>query len=457
MSFSEMLYQKARPSSIDGYVFVDKSMETYIKKGLKDKEFPNMILVGGPGVGKCLDGSEPVDLRIKGQDGTYKHWCLPIKEYFELVNADNIEYETPVVTEKSTYILGPHGNFLPVRGLVKKYHTRSTYYLENGISISCSDKHIIFQNKKPTLISNAKYVDTVSGTYEIVDVVDLGEGEVYDVSLDDPHQYVTPNGIIHHNTTLAYILCNECDIDSSDILYIKSSLTNGIDEVRDRIEPFVNAISVSSSGRVVIIDEVDGTSKAFQDSLRNIIEDSMTNARFILTANYSHKIRDTLYSRCNSFVIDSLDKDQYTYRVADVISKEGIKFDLETLEYYVNKNYPDMRKIYNDIEKYTTDNKLTIVNSDAEIEKPDWLLEAIELFKTQQFRKGRDAICSNISYEEFDEIYRLIYENIEWWTGNDDDKKDRALMVIKDHVVADTSVGDREIVLSSCLTRLSLL
>lgn len=258
-------------------------------------------------------------------------------------------------------------------------------------------------------------------------------------------------------TTLAYILCNECNIAPEDILYVKGSIDNGVDEVRDRILPFVDTVSHSSSGRVVIVDEFDRCSPAFQDSLRNIIEDCMENARFIFTANYPHKIIDAMYSRCTHFHIDTLDRDQFMLRVAEVITEEGITFDLETLEYYTEKNYPDMRGIFNDIELYTIDGKLIIANSDADKSMSPWMIESVELMMKGEYREARNLICKNIQYEEYSEFYRLMYENIDWWAKGDNEKRDKAILIIKDHLVADYNVGDREIVLSACLTKLSLI
>lgn len=258
-------------------------------------------------------------------------------------------------------------------------------------------------------------------------------------------------------SALAHALCVELDIDPSDILFINASNENGIDTIRERIVPFVETISTSPNGRVVILDECDHLSNNAQAALRALIIDNMDNSRFILTANYSHKIIEPLWSRCQVFNINSLDRNQYMLRVAEVITEEGIKFDLETLEHYTDKNYPDMRGIFNDVERYTFDNTWKIVETKADCDKPEWMLSSIELIQKGQYRDARNLICKNITYEEYSDFYRMMYENIDWWAKEDDEKRDQALLIIKDHLVADHTVGDREIVLSACLTKLSLI
>lgn len=258
-------------------------------------------------------------------------------------------------------------------------------------------------------------------------------------------------------TTLAYILCNELNIDPQDILYIKSTLSNGIDTIRDRIVPFVETVSHTENGRIVILDEFDSLSKSAQDGLRNIIEDCMEHARFIMTGNYAHKITDALKSRCQVFNIDSLDKQNFMIRVAETLHNEGISCDYDSLVYYTDKNYPDMRGIFNDVERYTFDNVLKIKDSSSQTNESPWMMESVELIMQGKTREGRELICKNITYEEYTDFYRLMYENIDWWAKGDVSKQDKVILTIKDHLVADSQVGDREIVLSSCLTKLAIL
>ncbi len=468
-----VLYQRSRPSSLDGYVFVDNNMDKKFREWITKKEVPNLILSGSPGTGKCLDGSELVDVQIEVNSlNEHQHrrlmvfglrsvgettYRLPIKDLFEILDLDSIAYETPVASEVDVKIKSPNGDFVKVNQFVKKNHLVGTYVLSDGSKVTCSTKHIIFQSGVPTLISDASSVDTMTGSKEITESMIHEVRDVYDVALDAPHMYVTPNGIIHHNTTLCYILCNELGVPDDDILYIKATLSNGIQTIRDKIVPFVEVVSHGDVGRIVILDEGDQLSPSAQDGLRNIIEDSMEYARFFITGNYAHKFTDALKSRCQEFNINALDKPTFMLRVGDILVQEGIEFDMETLQHYTDANYPDMRGIFNDIERYTSDGVLRIIEDVSSVNDSPWLMESVSMIMDGKLREARDVICKNIKYEEYGEFYRLMYENMDWWAKGDPAKQDRVIMTIKEHLVADTQVGDREIVLSACLTKLSLI
>lgn len=258
-------------------------------------------------------------------------------------------------------------------------------------------------------------------------------------------------------STLSYLLCKEIGFDDNDIRIFDGSTDTGVDIVRERIRPFVETVSHNELGRVVIIEEFDRLSKNSQDSLKCIMVDNMDNARFILLTNNIHRVDNAIISRCQVFQIQALDKDQYTYRVATVLSEKQVKFDLETLEFYVEKNYPDMRGIFKDVERFTFDGVWKIKESKADFGNQEWMMKAVVLFQEKRHREARDVVCQYITDNEYESFYRLMYENLDWWANGDDKKRDKALITIKDHIVDDTMVGDREIVLASCLTTLAML
>ena len=73
------------------------------------------------------------------------------------------------------------------------------------------------------------------------------------MSLNYPHKYVTPNGIIHHNTTSAKALCNELGYD---VLVINGSNEGRlIDTLRTTIVQFASTVSFDGNRKCVIIDE----------------------------------------------------------------------------------------------------------------------------------------------------------------------------------------------------------
>ncbi len=99
-------------------------------------------------------------------------------------------------------------------------------------------------------------------------------------------------------TTLARIIVN--DILGCNFLYINASDESGIDVIRHNITNFAQTKSFDGGIKVVILDEADGLTPQAQAALRNTMETYAKYCRFILTANYRHKIIPALQSRCQS-------------------------------------------------------------------------------------------------------------------------------------------------------------
>lgn len=56
--------EKYRPKNIDEYVFRDEKQEKQIKRWIKEKSIPHLLLSGNAGIGKCLRGTETIDIKI---------------------------------------------------------------------------------------------------------------------------------------------------------------------------------------------------------------------------------------------------------------------------------------------------------------------------------------------------------------------------------------------------------
>lgn len=255
-------------------------------------------------------------------------------------------------------------------------------------------------------------------------------------------------------TTLAYILVNECEFEDVDVKYIAASVSKGIDTIRDEIITFVERSSFGEMGRVVILDEVDETTPAFMTALRNLIGEMYDSCRFILTANYPHKIIAPLKSRLHTITFNTLDKDSFVARVYEILTKEHVQCDADTLLDYVTRYYPDMRRTINALENNTVKGVLKAESKEATEDDPDWMKEAIVYFEQGMIKEARNKIVSNITDALYDDFYKMLYKNLHWFSSTEDGQ-DAALLTIRKAYVDDTVVANREIVLSSCLVQLS--
>ena len=72
-------------------------------------------------------------------------------------------------------------------------------------------------------------------------------------------------------------------------------------------------MGIDNKIKIILLDEADYLSPSAQAVLRGLMEQYHTNCKFILTANYIHKIIDPLKSRCADVEFTIPDKRQRTH------------------------------------------------------------------------------------------------------------------------------------------------
>ena len=112
-------------------------------------------------------------------------------------------------------------------------------------------------------------------------------------------------------TTLAKVLFAELEVSSYDVLEINASRENSVDTVREKINSFVQIMTFGAY-KYVLLDEADYMSPNGQAALRGVMEMYHTSARFILTCNYPNRVIPALHSRCQSFHMETIDKNDFT-------------------------------------------------------------------------------------------------------------------------------------------------
>ena len=85
----------------------------------------------------------------------------------------------------------------------------------------------------------------------------------------------------------------------------------------------------------------------------------------------------------------------------------------------------------------------------------DYRIEMVELFKIGKISEARKLVCSQARPEEMDEIYRWLYDNVAIF--GDEDKQNKAILIIKQGLLDHALCQDSEINLSATLIRLSML
>lgn len=255
-------------------------------------------------------------------------------------------------------------------------------------------------------------------------------------------------------TTLARLLINACNVDPADVLELHASDQNGVDTMRDEIKSFITTFPIGAF-KVVLFEEADGLTPKAQDILRKFTEDYADNVRYIFTCNKSHKIIAPIHSRCKTFTFKACDVDTATSLVAQILVNEKIKFKLETLDAYVTAFHPDLRKLIHELQAHSVGGKLLpleeVDNSvSAEIEN-----ETLHLIANDQWDRLRKFLCENVDRDGWEQVYRLMYENLHTSQKfSNIEKWEEGIVIIAEHLYKDSSVSDREINMAAAIIRL---
>jgi putative ATPase len=106
-------------------------------------------------------------------------------------------------------------------------------------------------------------------------------------------------------TTLAKIIANSLDRP----FYILSAINSGVKDIRDVIEKAKNNQFFSARNPILFIDEIHRFSKAQQDSLLGAVEQGIITLIGATTENPSFEVISPLLSRCQVYVLQSLEKE----------------------------------------------------------------------------------------------------------------------------------------------------
>ena len=253
-------------------------------------------------------------------------------------------------------------------------------------------------------------------------------------------------------TTLARVIVN--DILGCNYLYINASDESGIDTIRHNITNFAQTKSFDGGIKVVILDEGDGLTAQAQAALRNTMETFAKYCRFIITANYKHKIIPALQSRCQSLTIKPV-VELAVKRCYLILKNENVNVPEEQKKKFVQlvkRHFPDLRKTINELQKNVIDSELCITSVVSDNE----LLEAVyKKIASKQCLEARRYLIEN--EDRFQGDYDTLlsnYLNFIYSANIDDIKKKEMIAIIADHLYKSAFVVDKEINAFACLVNL---
>lgn len=162
-------------------------------------------------------------------------------------------------------------------------------------------------------------------------------------------------------TSLAHIIAKEFDCDK---LYINASDEGNVDTIRNKVKDFSITASLNGNLKVVILDEADGFANIqSQKILRALMEEVADTCRFIITANYRHKIIEPIISRCVELDMNPPKKEMIRRCIA-ILKEEKVNVvrdEFMKIPNVVEAFYPDMRSVVKSLQSCVDENNNLVI------------------------------------------------------------------------------------------------
>jgi len=213
-------------------------------------------------------------------------------------------------------------------------------------------------------------------------------------------------------TTIAKFLAKTLNIEYD---VIQGSINNGIDDVR-RLEDLANTETANGRYRLIIIDEADYLSGPAQAGLRNVMNVTIENCRWILPCNYPHRlIKELRDSRTPTISFEYSEEERKEMstslwkRLNKIIKEEGWRIeDNRSFAEFMMSKIPNIRLILKLIQMSANSNN-GVVSRDINMLQED--LDFPTLIK--YIKMDLPDIRRFVSKNPQSDIFNLLYENFE--------------------------------------------
>ena len=151
-------------------------------------------------------------------------------------------------------------------------------------------------------------------------------------------------------TTLAQIIAHRLETP----FYTLSAVTSGVKDVREVIEKAQKSRFFNEASPILFIDEIHRFSKSQQDSLLGAVEKGIVTLIGATTENPSFEVIRPLLSRCQLYVLKSLEKDDLLKLLDRAINTDAIlkerNVKLQEINAMLRYSGGDARKLLNILE-----------------------------------------------------------------------------------------------------------
>lgn len=222
-------------------------------------------------------------------------------------------------------------------------------------------------------------------------------------------------------TTIALCVAHELYGDHwrENFLELNASDERGIEVVRGQIKDFARTRAIGGVAfKVIFLDECDSLTPEAQQALRRTMERYSNACRFILSCNYSSRLIEPIQSRTAVFRFRALKEDEALTYLRNVVEKEKITADDDSLRAVFEISEGDLRKATNILQASAALGAVTrdVVFDVASRARPQDVKEMMELALGGNFMEARKRLFSLIISQGFSgedlikEMHRTLFE-----------------------------------------------
>ena len=190
--------------------------------------------------------------------------------------------------------------------------------------------------------------------------------------------------------------CNKCEICNQineekliDIIEIDAASHTWVDNIREIIEK-AKFSPTKAKFKIYIIDEVHMLSKWAFNALLKILEEPEKHVKFILATTETHKVPETIISRCQRYDFKNISLDDIKNRLNFIARQEKISIDEQSLDYISKSSSWGLRNAISLFEQLIIDNKITFKDITSNL----WIVEEslLESFLERLLNKDKKLI-----------------------------------------------------------------
>jgi DNA polymerase-3 subunit gamma/tau len=138
----------------------------------------------------------------------------------------------------------------------------------------------------------------------------------------------------------AHLLCNDDQEDLKDMVLsdehpdvyeINCAVNNGVDHIRENVVQLSRLAPTLGKYKIFILDEAQMLTTQAQTSLIKLTEEPPAYVKFFFCTTDPHKILRAIHTRCQTFMMKKLTKQNLVELLEDVCEKENLVFEEEAL------------------------------------------------------------------------------------------------------------------------------